>query len=64
LFRENLGSKRDVRVNLRSSGQVDVNKVAQAFGGGGHKTAAGCTVIGKLSNVRRKVLTKLKESLS
>jgi len=63
LFRENLGYKKEIRVNLRSSGKVDVNKIAQAFGGGGHKAASGCTIIGKLSDVRRKVVAKLRENL-
>lgn len=32
-----------VRGNLRSKGEYDVSTVAQAFGGGGHKAAAGFT---------------------
>ena len=31
------------RISLRSKGDVDVNRVANVFGGGGHKNAAGCT---------------------
>lgn len=63
LFRENLGTDDQVRVNLRSQGQVDVNKVAAFFGGGGHKTASGATVTGAIDTVRKKVLAKIKESL-
>ncbi len=59
LFRENLGTKNEIRFNLRSNGLVDVNKIAQAFGGGGHKTAAGCTLKGRLSNIRRKVIARI-----
>ena len=33
-----------VRVSLRSRGAVDVRLVASAFGGGGHREAAGCTI--------------------
>jgi len=62
LFKENLGSVKDVRVNLRSSGSVDVNKVASFFGGGGHKTASGCTISGSIRQVETKVLRKIKES--
>lgn len=62
LFKENLGVKDEIRVNFRSQGKVDVNKVAQFFGGGGHKTASGATVRGKLDQVRRKVLAKIKEN--
>lgn len=31
----------EIRVSLRSSKQVDVSKIAQKYGGGGHKQAAG-----------------------
>ena len=34
------------RISLRSKGDVDVNRVAKAFGGGGHKNAAGCSMTG------------------
>lgn len=63
LFKENLGVKDEIRVNLRSQGKVDVNKIAACFGGGGHRTASGATVSGKLSAVRKKVLAKIKEGL-
>ena len=33
-----------VGVSLRSNGKVDVSKIAQKFGGGGHKTAAGFSI--------------------
>lgn len=33
-----------IRISLRSREGVDVNRVARAFGGGGHEAAAGCTV--------------------
>lgn len=63
LFKENLGEKNEVRVNLRSQGKVDVNRIASFFGGGGHKTASGATVKGKIEDVRKKVLAKIRESL-
>ncbi|MCX5707349.1 MAG: bifunctional oligoribonuclease/PAP phosphatase NrnA [Candidatus Omnitrophica bacterium] len=63
LFKENFGVKDEIRFNLRSHGVVDVNKIAQYFGGGGHKTASGCTMCGKLSSVRKKVLAKIRENL-
>jgi len=62
LFKENLGVENEVRVNLRSQGKIDVNRIAQFFGGGGHKTASGATVRGKIDQVRKKVLAKIKES--
>jgi phosphoesterase RecJ-like protein len=63
LFKENLGVKDEVRVNLRSQGKIDVNRIASLFGGGGHRTASGATVHGKIEDVRRKVLAKIRESL-
>lgn len=33
-----------VRVSFRSRGQVDVSRIAERFGGGGHRNAAGCTL--------------------
>lgn len=63
LFKENLGVKNEIRVNLRSQGKVDVNRIARFFGGGGHKTASGCTVKGRIEEVRKRVLAKIRESL-
>ncbi len=47
------------KVGLRSHQRVDVAKVAKAFGGGGHKAAAGCTVAGSLVEVKSRVLSQL-----
>ncbi|TAM58097.1 hypothetical protein EPN52_11485 [bacterium] len=38
----------EVRVSLRSNGEVNVQHVASALGGGGHFRAAGCTVVGSI----------------
>lgn len=53
LFRE-LGGR--VKVSLRAKGDVDVQRVAASFGGGGHPNAAGCTVPGPLDCATREVL--------
>jgi len=63
LFKENLWVRDEVRVNFRSQGKIDVNRIAQAFGGGGHKTASGATVKGRIEEVRRRVLAKIRESV-
>jgi len=63
LFKENLGVRNEIRVNLRSTGLVDVSKVAQAFGGGGHQAASGCTIHGELAQVRRKVIASIRREL-
>lgn len=51
-----------IRVNFRSHGKIDVNKIAQAFSGGGHKTASGATVGGNLEDVEKKVIEKIQKS--
>jgi len=63
LFKENLGVKDEVRVNFRSQGKVDVNRIANFFGGGGHKTASGATVKGKIEDVRKRVLAKIRAAI-
>jgi bifunctional oligoribonuclease and PAP phosphatase NrnA len=52
------------RISLRSKGDVDVNRVANVFGGGGHKNAAGCTLNGPYAEVRSKLVTELKRVLN
>lgn len=63
LFKNNLNQKSQIRVNLRSQGKVDVNKVAAFFGGGGHKTAAGCTITGGFPATQSKVIAKISQEL-
>lgn len=63
IFKENLGVKDEIRINFRSQGCVDVNKIASYFGGGGHRAASGATVHGKISAVRKKVLSAIRKSL-
>lgn len=63
LFKEKLGRRDEIGVNLRSQGKVDVNKIASFFGGGGHRTASGCTIYGNIDAVRRKVLAKIRREL-
>ena len=64
LFKENFGGRHDIRVNFRSHGRIDVNKIACYFGGGGHKTASGCTLAGSLLKVRKAVLRKVAEVIA
>ena len=45
-----------VKVSLRAKGDVNVNRIAARFGGGGHPNAAGFTVPGTLEPVTRDVL--------
>lgn len=51
------------RVSLRSKGIIDVSKIAESFGGGGHKCAAGCAVEGPLSAASERILAQLRCAL-
>ena len=63
VFKENLCNLSQVRINFRSQGRIDVNKIASCFGGGGHKNASGATIKGKISVIRSAVLRKIKSYL-
>jgi phosphoesterase RecJ-like protein len=47
------------RVSLRSKGKFNVARVAESFGGGGHRNAAGCSVEGGYEDVKRRVVEEL-----
>jgi phosphoesterase RecJ-like protein len=49
-------SPSSVKVSWRSTPEYDVSKTAFAFGGGGHKQAAGATIEGTLEEVEAQVL--------
>ncbi len=46
-----------IKVSLRSE-LVNVAKLAQQFGGGGHEKAAGCTVKGTMDEVKKKLIAE------
>lgn len=54
---------KNVRINLRSKGRVDVNKIARAFGGGGHAAASGCRMSASLPEARRRLLAEITKHL-
>lgn len=55
---------RRFRVSLRSKGQLDVARVAEQFGGGGHRCASGCAVDGPLSVATARILAQLRSNSS
>jgi len=61
LFSETPDGK--VKVSLRSTGRVNVERVASRFGGGGHRAAAGATVPGPLAAGRERVVEALREAV-
>jgi phosphoesterase RecJ-like protein len=52
-----------VKVSLRSSGSVNVARVASEFGGGGHEKAAGAVIAGGLAEVSRRLLDACRRAL-
>ena len=51
------------KVSLRSKGDVNVNEVAAAFGGGGHQKASGCRMTGKIEDIKKAILSETEEHL-
>jgi bifunctional oligoribonuclease and PAP phosphatase NrnA len=47
---------RNFKISLRSKGVTNVERVARAFGGGGHVNAAGCRIEGNIDTVKRRLL--------
>jgi bifunctional oligoribonuclease and PAP phosphatase NrnA len=64
LFRQEKNNSNPAwKVSLRSKGDVDVSKIAENFGGGGHKKAAGCNISGELSETMQKIYDSINEAL-
>ena len=49
--------KNKTRINFRSRGRIDVNKIAKFFGGGGHKNASGTTIEEPIEKAEKKVIS-------
>ena len=52
-----------VRLSLRSKGEINVARVAERFGGGGHLHASGCTIDGPLPVAADCILSQLRECI-
>lgn len=53
----------EIKVNLRSSSNVDVAVIAGMYSGGGHKKAAGYITTGSLQDAKKKLLKDIMEEL-
>ena len=62
LFRELTPTQ--YKISLRSQGRVNVAAVAEQFGGGGHRNAAGCVVHGELASVQGRVVGELEKAVA
>ena len=57
--------KKRVKISWRALAPgINVSKIAQHFGGGGHAAAAGADVEGELEEIKKTVLKRSKEMLS
>jgi len=54
-------SENAVKVSWRAQNGKDVSRVAEQFGGGGHRAAAGAEIVGSLSDVQVRVLNATRE---
>ncbi len=52
-----------IKASFRSRGPVNVARIAEQFGGGGHKQAAGATLPGPLASAQSSVLKAMQTSL-
>jgi bifunctional oligoribonuclease and PAP phosphatase NrnA len=51
------------RTSLRSKGDVNVARVAEKFGGGGHRNAAGCTLTGTWEEAEQEIVGLLRDAV-
>jgi len=52
-----------VKISFRSKNYLDVNQLANEFGGGGHARAAGCSLEGKIKEISGRVLERAESLL-
>jgi bifunctional oligoribonuclease and PAP phosphatase NrnA len=51
------------RLSIRSKGKINVAQIAEYFGGGGHRSASGCTLDGPLTTAMERILSHLRMEL-
>ncbi len=57
-------STNKTRINFRSSSKIDVNKIANFFGGGGHQKASGTTLAKEIKKAEKEVITFIKGQIN
>ena len=53
----------EYRVSLRSKGDINVARVAEEFGGGGHRNAAGLRIVGNWDEKEQELVGRVKEAV-
>lgn len=51
------------RVSIRTKEPISASKIAGVFGGGGHKLAAGCRIVGSIEEVLEKIVKAASDTL-
>ena len=63
VFLREVANTDQFRLSIRSKGETDVARIAERFGGGGHRNASGCTLDGPLPVALERILTELRTGL-
>jgi phosphoesterase RecJ-like protein len=63
VFLREVADASQFRLSIRSKGKIDVAQIAEHFGGGGHRSASGCTIDGPLAVAIDRILTQLRTGL-
>lgn len=63
VFLREVADASQFRLSIRSKGKIDVAQIAEHFGGGGHRSASGCTLNGPLTVAIDRILTQLRTGL-
>ena len=63
VFLREVADPSQFRLSIRSKGKVDVARIAEHFGGGGHRSASGCTLDGPLGVATDRILAQLRTEL-
>jgi phosphoesterase RecJ-like protein len=53
----------EYRVSMRSKGDIDIGSIAKAFGGGGHKNAAGFSITGPIDALQQTFIEKIQQAI-
>ena len=63
VFLREVADASQFRLSIRSKGKINVARIAEHFGGGGHRSASGCTLDGPLGVATERILTQLRMGL-
>jgi len=63
VFLREVANVSQFRLSIRSKGKIDVARIAEHFGGGGHRSASGCTLDGPLDVATGRILAQLRIGL-